>query len=154
MRLTDVLAPEAVIVPLAGRDKQSAITELVDQLHANGQLLDRDAVLRAVLQREQTRTTGIGQALAVPHGKTSGVRSLVLAVGKCAEPIDFQSIDGKGVSVIFLMVSPLDAIEAHIQVLAHIGRVYNLDAFRRKLLAASSASDLYSVITAQEQSAV
>jgi len=92
MILTEILQPACVKAPLESGDKESAITELVDLLAENGSLLDRDSVLEAVLIREQTRSTGIGSGIAIPHGKCDAVKELVMAIGIAARPIDFDSI--------------------------------------------------------------
>src|SRR5881628_3008949 len=100
MRLTEILKPENIKVPLEATTKNDAIAELVQVLAKSGQISDPKKVLDAVLEREATRTTGIGNGLAIPHGKCSGTPDLVMAIGKPAQPIDFQSIDGRPVSVI------------------------------------------------------
>ncbi|MCK5174278.1 MAG: PTS sugar transporter subunit IIA, partial [Planctomycetes bacterium] len=91
MILTQILQPTCVQAPLQGKDKESVITELVDLLSASGQLLDRNVVLEAVLMREETRSTGIGSGIAIPHGKCAGVKELVMAIGITADPVDFDS---------------------------------------------------------------
>src|ERR1700683_915931 len=108
MRLTEILKPQNIKVPLAATTKNEAIAELVQLLADNGQITDAKKVLDAVLERESTRTTGIGNGLAIPHGKCAGPPDLVMAIGKPAVPIDFQSIDGRPVSVIWMLTSPPD----------------------------------------------
>ncbi|MHC4076697.1 MAG: PTS sugar transporter subunit IIA, partial [Planctomycetota bacterium] len=81
MTLTRILQPNCVKVPLDSKDKEAAITELVDMLDAAGLLMDRGEALEAVLMREQTRSTGIGAGIAIPHGKCKAVKELVMAVG-------------------------------------------------------------------------
>ena len=88
MILTQILQPTCIKAPLQSKDKDSSITELVDLLAENGLLHDRDAVLEAVLMREQTRSTGIGSGIAIPHGKSAGVEDLVMAIGIANEPIE------------------------------------------------------------------
>lgn len=151
MLLTDMLNPQRIKVPLATTAKNDVITELVDLLAADGSIQERDKVLTSVLEREHTRTTGIGNGLALPHGKTAAVGELVMAIGKPAAPIDFASVDGKPVTLIFLLVSPLDKTGPHIQALARISRLLSIDAFRSKLNAATSPQDLFQVIKTQEQ---
>jgi fructose-specific phosphotransferase system IIA component len=139
MELTRILQPGCLKVPLTSSDKESAITELVDALDTAGVLQDRDVVLDAVLTREQTRTTGIGSGIAIPHGKCSAVKELVMAVGIAKEPIDFQSVDGQPVKIILLLVSPADQTGPHIQALARISRVMLDDKFRQQLEDAETA---------------
>ena len=118
MILTQILDPSCVKVPLQGRTKEAVITELVDLLEGRGLLIDKAAVLDAVLMREQTRSTGIGSGIAIPHGKCKGVKDLVMALGITGEPVDFESIDGKPVRIVVLLVSPTDRTGPHIQALA------------------------------------
>lgn len=146
MNVKDLLRIEHIVVPLAAADKTEAITGLVDLLSANGQLIDRDAVLEAVLTREATRSTGIGKGLAVPHGKSSGCNQLTMAVGKPATPLEFGSIDGKPCDFIILLVSPVDKTGPHIQTLASISRLWLTDGFRQAIGEADSAEAILEVV--------
>jgi fructose-specific phosphotransferase system IIA component len=150
MRLTDILKPENIKVPLEAKTKNEAIAELVKLLADNGQITDAKKVLEAVLEREATRTTGIGNGLAIPHGKCAGTPDLVMAIGKPAQPIDFQSIDGKPVSVIWMLTSPPEKTGPHIHALARISRLMTIDKFQQALRAAKTAKDVYDAIVAQE----
>src|SRR5829696_7353792 len=103
MRLTEILKPQNIKVPLEAKIKTDAIGELVNLLAANGDLSNPQKVLEAVLEREATRTTGIGNGLAIPHGKCNGTDHLVMAIGKAESPIEFQAIDGRPVTLIWLL---------------------------------------------------
>lgn len=150
MILTQILQPACIKCPVEGGDKESAITELVDVLAANNLLEQRDTVLEAVLMREETRSTGIGSGIAIPHGKCTGVKELVMAVGIAKEPIEFNSIDGKPVTIIVLLASPTDRTGPHIQALARISRMMLDEEFKAKLEKASSPEDVYELISAKE----
>jgi fructose-specific phosphotransferase system IIA component len=150
MRLTEILKPQDIKIPLAATTKTDAIAELVNLLAANGEVTDPKRVLEAVLDREATRTTGIGNGLAIPHGKCAGVPSLVMAIGKAATPIDFQAIDGRPVSLIWLLASPPDKTGQHIHALARISRLMTIDKFRQAVSAATTAQELYDLIVQQE----
>jgi len=150
MTLTEILQPACIKAPLEGKDKDSVITELVDVLAENGLLSDRDVVLEAVFTREQTRSTGIGSGVAIPHGKCSGVSELVMAVGIAAEPVDFDSIDQKPVSIIILLASPIDRTGPHIQALARISRLMLDEEFKGKLEKAGSPEEAYRLISTKE----
>jgi len=150
MLLTQILEPTCVKVPLEGKDKNSVITELVDLLAGNGMLLDRDRALEAVMLREQTRSTGIGAGIAIPHGKCNAVKELVMAIGITGEPLDFESVDSKPVSIVILLVSPADQTGPHIQALARISRLM-LDAeFKQQLEEADSAQQVYELLSSKE----
>jgi len=146
MKLTSILTRECVRTPLLATDKIGAITELVDLLAEHGHLSDRDRVLEAVLAREQTASTGIGQGLAVPHGKSAGCLGLVIAIGKPATPLDFESRDGTPVEIVVLLASPPDKTGPHIQALARISRLMLMEAFRSDLALASTSDQLWEVI--------
>ncbi len=150
MELSKQLTIDRIRVPLNATDKTAAITELVDVLSDTDGLIDRDVVLEAVLKREAERSTGIGYGLAIPHGKSDGCKKLVMAAGQPAEPIDFQSVDGRPVKFIVLLVSPPDQTGPHIQALAKISRLMNIDQFRTKIEDVTTAQELHDAITAAE----
>jgi fructose-specific phosphotransferase system IIA component len=150
MRLSDILKIQTIKVPLLAKNKIDAITELVQVLAAAGEVKDDQLLLRSVLERESTRTTGIGNGLAIPHGKCTGVDHLVVAIGKPETPIDFESIDKRPVNLIVLLASPPDQTGPHIQALARISRLMNVEAFRQAVRAAASAQQVYDAVVAQE----
>lgn len=150
MRLTEILKPENIKVPLTSATKADAIGELVALLAANKAITDPKKVLDSVLDREATRTTGIGNGLAIPHGKCSGTTDLVMAIGKAGTPIDFQAIDGRPVTLIWLLTSPPDKTGPHIHALARISRLMTIDKFRQALNAAQTGQDVYDIIVKQE----
>jgi len=151
MRLTDILTPERIKTPLSATSKPQVLAELVDVLVATGGVADREKALSSVLEREQTRTTGIGNGLAIPHGKTGAVSDLVLALGKTAAPIEFDSIDGKPVTLLVMLISPVDRTGPHIQALARISRLFSIDAFRNKLHHAKDPADMWRLLQEQEE---
>jgi len=150
MNLTQVLQLSCVKVPMEGKDKGSVISELVDLLDAGGLLLDKDVALQAVLTREQTRSTGIGSGIAIPHGKCKAVKELVMALGIAHEPVDFSSVDGEPVKIIILLVSPLDQTGPHIQALAKISKLMLDERFRQTLEKATSAEEAYELLNNKE----
>jgi len=150
MILTQILQPDCIKVPVESRDKEAVITELVDLLNVSGLLLDRDEVLEAVLTRERTQSTGTGAGIAIPHGKCNAVKELVMAIGIAHEPIEFNSIDGKPVTILILLVSPADQTGPHIQALATISRLMLNEEFRQQLEKVTSADEVYGLLNNQE----
>ncbi|VAX40185.1 hypothetical protein MNBD_PLANCTO03-1989 [hydrothermal vent metagenome] len=153
MNLLDILSIDCVKAPLTATDKKSAIEELVDTLAQAGKVSDPAALKEAVWSREQTRTTGIGQGLAIPHGKSDSVDKLVMAIGKPAAPIEFESIDKQPVQLIVLLASPPDRTSDHIQALARISRLMTMRDFRERVYAAQNAEELYGLLEEQEVAA-
>ena len=153
MNLLDILTVDCVKAPLDATEKKDAIEELVDTLAAAGKVTNAEALKDAVWSREQTRTTGIGQGLAIPHGKSDSVDKLVMAIGKPAEPIEFESIDKQPVRLIVLLASPPDRTSDHIQALARISRLMTMRDFRDSVYAAQDAAELYALLESQEVAA-
>ena len=151
MLLTQILQPTCVKAPLEGKDKGSVITELVDLLDANGLLLNRKTVLDSVFAREQTRSTGIGSGIAIPHGKCNAVKELVMSIGVASEAIDFASVDEKPVTIVLLLVSPANQTGPHIQALAKISRLMLDEQFKQKLEKAKSAEEAYEILSIKEK---
>ena len=150
MRLIEILKPANIKIPLESKTKAEAIGELVQVLAASGDVTDQKKVLDAVLEREATRTTGIGNGLAIPHGKCQGTKDLVMAIGRAGTPIDFQAIDGRPVSIIWMLASPPDKTGPHIHALARISRLMTIDKVRAALLQAKTPQEAYDIIIAQE----
>lgn len=149
MLLTNILQPACVKVPLDSTDKEAAITELIDILDTNGLIREKELVSNAVFTREQTRSTGIGSGIAIPHGKCSAVSELVMALG-ITPGIDFDSIDGQPVNIIILLVSPSDQTGPHIQALAGISRLMLDNVFKRALEQATSSEQAYKLLQDKE----
>ncbi len=143
MNITDILTPDAVKVPLLATGKRDVIDELVDLLAEAGLIDDADGLKKVVWEREQQRSTGIGEGLAIPHGKSNCSENLVMAVGRPAKPIDFDAVDGQPVYLVVLLASPPDKTSEHIQALGKISRLMANPNFRVSAYAAESAEDMY-----------
>ena len=150
MRLTDILQPDCVKVPLAAGEKQAAIFELVDTLADHQKVTLPQQLKDAVWQRESARTTGIGHGIAIPHGKCTGCTKLAMAIGLTSQPIEFGAIDGKPVQIIILLASPPDQTGAHIHALARISRLLSDDRFRAAIKQADSSDAVYKLIAEQD----
>lgn len=151
MNLLDILSIDCIRAPLVASDKLGVINELVDVLSTTGRVKDAAALKEAVWTREQTRTTGIGHGLAIPHGKCAGMTSLAMAIGKPREPMDFDSIDRQPVKLIVLLASPPDKTGDHIQALAQVSRLMMMEQFRQRVYAAESPQEIYDLLRSQQQ---
>ncbi|MHC5023249.1 MAG: PTS sugar transporter subunit IIA [Planctomycetota bacterium] len=143
MNILDALSLQTIKVPLVATDKKGVIEELVDVLGAAGLIEDTDTLKELVWEREQQRTTGIGEGLAIPHGKGNCTDKLVIAVGRPSEPIDFKSVDKKPVQLVVLLASPPDKTSEHIQALGKISRLMADPVLREKAFHAETADALY-----------
>lgn len=150
LTVNEILDPQCVVVPLQAKTKRDAIDQLVDSMVTAGRITDADAVKKAVWDRELQRSTGIGEGLAIPHGKTSAAPKLILAVGRLAEPIDYDSIDRKPVRLVVLLVSPPEKTSEHIQALGRISRLMTSADFRERVYSAPSPSELVELFRGAE----
>lgn len=150
MNLLEILSPQAVKVPLVATEKKAAIDELVDLLANTGMVGDPAALKAVVWEREMQRTTGIGEGLAIPHGKSPASKSIVMAIGRPAQPIDFKSIDNKPVRLVVLLVSPPERTSDHIQALGKLSRLMADAKFRLAAYNAESTEALYQLFKGAE----
>lgn len=151
MNILDILSPKAIKVPLNSSDKRGAIEELIELIASAGLVTQPDVLKKVVWDREQQRTTGIGEGLAIPHGKSESARQLVIAMGRPAQPIDFGSIDNKPVKLIVLLASPPDKTSDHIQALGKISRLMADPKFRQQAYVAPDADSLYQLFEKAEK---
>jgi fructose-specific phosphotransferase system IIA component len=151
MTLTEILSSSSVLVDLKGETKEEIIGELVESLGVGEVITDQDKVLQAVLEREKIMSTGIGDGIAIPHGKSDAVVKLAAALGTQKRGVDFESLDGEPAYVFFLLVSPANVSGPHIKALARISRLLKNDEFKKKLIGAASADEMMSIIEAEEE---
>ena len=151
MNLLDILSEKSTVVGLEGETKEDIITELVDSLEVGEVIRDRDKVLEAVLEREKIMSTGIGDGIAIPHGKSEAVIKLAAALGTQRRGVDFEALDGEPAYVFFLLVSPANVSGPHIKALARISRLLKNDDFKKRLVAASTTEEIVSVIESEEE---
>jgi PTS system nitrogen regulatory IIA component len=148
--LTELLSPDRIKIPLAAIDKDSLLRELVELVGNGRSEAEAEAILRAVRDREQVLSTGIGNGVAIPHGKTSSVDGLILAAGVAPEAVDFEALDGRPVQLFFLLVGPESAAGDHVKALSRIARVLQRDGFRARLTAAAHPDEFYAILSEAE----
>ena len=147
MNLKKALNRRAINLELKSSTKETVVEELVDLLVSAGMIKERGSVVTAVQNRESKMSTGMQHGIAIPHGKSDTVDSLVCAVGLCRSGIDFDSIDGESCKIFILTVSPINRTGPHIQFLAEISRLLNEEHVRNQLLHASSEEEVVRILT-------
>lgn len=151
MKLTDVLAPSQIRVPLASRTKEEVLRELVALLPSANTPDARERILESVFDREAKMSTGIGQGVAIPHGRSDLVRDVEMAFGISNVPIEFDSLDGKPVEIFFLIVTTPTKGGAHIQALARISRMLASDRVRDDLAEVRLPEDVLALFRREEE---
>ncbi len=136
---------------LQAKNKTEVLQELVKTVIDGGLKLDAAVVMEVLQQREKLGSTGIGDGVAIPHGKIPELEELVVAFGRSKEGISFDAIDGKPVNLFFLLLAPENSAGQHLKALAKISKMLKVVNFRKKLMDAKSRGDLYKAIIAQDQ---
>ena len=147
MNLKKTLSPNSVWVDLKATTKNEIIEEMVDRLLAAGKISDREAVLEAILDREEKMSTGMQNGVAIPHGKTDTVKSLVAAIGLNKAGVDFDSMDGEPCTIFIMTISPIKRRGPHMQFLAEVSRLIGQTAEREKLLACTTHNEIHELLT-------
>ena len=148
MKLTEIVSSGAIIPQLVARDRDAAVTELIDALVASGSApaAARDELIAHLLERERKSTTGFGAGIAVPHAKHKSVKRVCAAIGLSQAGLDFASIDLQPVYSVVLLLSPEDKPEEHLQAMEAIFKVLSQETFRRLLRQAATADEVRALL--------
>jgi fructose-specific phosphotransferase system IIA component len=147
MNLGNLLSVDRIVPEMQANERWSAIVELVELLVARGKVNaeDKDVVLAALRQREETMSTGIGFGIAIPHASSERVKEVVAAFGRSPRGIEFDSLDNAPVKYIVLFVVPKDQFQTHLRTLAAIAKFLNDRAVRERLGSAPTAEEIYAI---------
>ena len=150
MRLTELLNPQAVTTRLRARSKREAIAELVDLLEAAHGIDSHGEILLRVMHREEGQTTGIGNGVAIPHGKARAVSRMVASCGVSPGGVEFESVDGEPVTLLVLLAAPESVGSLQVKVLANISRVLKEETVRQSLREAADPEAFLAELKAAE----
>lgn len=150
MRITDLLKSESIALGQKPADKQSAIRQLADLMAASGNLSDKEQYLKDVFTREASGTTGLGDGIATPHAKSTGVKEAGLAAMTVPAGMDFESMDGKPARLFFMIAAPDSANDAHIQILQQLAMMIMDPDFKEALIAAKTKEEFLHLIDLKE----
>jgi PTS system nitrogen regulatory IIA component len=150
MKITEMLKKEFVIEAMKASNKREALEELVGAFAKGMIRFDSEAMLHVLLDREKLGSTGIGDGIAIPHGKLAGLEEMAVAFGRSGEGIAFEAMDGKPVHLFFLLMAPENSAGQHLKALAKISRMLKDRGFRRNLLDAKTHDDLVRIIAEKD----
>jgi PTS system fructose-specific IIC component len=151
MKVLDLLNNNYIIPDLTGQTKEEVINELIDLFKEDQRVIDIEKVRDAVLEREKIMSTGVGKGFAIPHGKTNAVNDILAAFGKSNKPIEYDSLDGHPVNLVFLLVGKDNLVSKHIKLLSRISRMMNKDEFREKLIKANTSEEILEIFKKEEE---
>ena len=150
MKIMESLVRDAVILDLGVRDKREALAEMAEALAKVEPQIEADRLLKVLLEREALQSTGIGEGVAIPHGKMAGLDRLVASFARSGEGIDFDSIDGQLTHHFFLLVVPEHSGGQYLKALARISRFFRDASFRQQLTEAESLDDVVRAIEEED----
>lgn len=150
MQLDHIFKIENINANLSAKSKNEALAEMINTIISGGQKLNSYSILEILKQRESLGSTGIGEGVAIPHGKIAALNDIIVAFGRSEQGIDYDSLDGKPVHLFFLLLAPENSAGQHLKILAKISKMLKEADFRKKLLKAQSRDDLYKIIIEQE----
>jgi PTS system nitrogen regulatory IIA component len=150
MKITTFLKRECIIKELKAATREAAITELADVLTHAGGMDDQGEMVKVLMARERLGSTGIGDGIAIPHGKIRGIDNLMIAIGRSGKGVDFNAMDGKPVHLFFLLMAPENSSGQHLKVLARISRLLKDNILRKKLMEAESPDELFNLLVEKD----
>ena len=151
MSITGILKKEFVIAKLKSRTRLEVLTELSKVFLKSDIRVNYDKIVEVLLEREKLGSTGIGDGIAIPHGKLAGLDDIIVSFGRSKDGIDFDSMDGRPVHLFFLLMAPENSAGHHLKALAKISRMLKDSSFRTELMLAKSADDLYRIIREKDK---
>jgi PTS system nitrogen regulatory IIA component len=150
MKITEFLDKRSIKIGLQATEKEDALKELVDVLAVAHDVGDKKSILRALVERESLGSTGIGQGIAIPHGKTDRVGELVAVLGISHQGVNFEALDGELVYIFFLLVAPKETAGPHLKALAQISRLLRDSYFCELLRRCKTPEEVYELIRREE----
>ena len=151
MKISELLNPQAIVADLKATGKDAALSELTDALLVVAPSLRRDDVLQVLQERERLGSTGIGDGVAIPHGKLKGMPELMLAFGRSSSGVDFESMDGQPAHLFFLLLAPEESVGVHLKALARISKLLKDAEVRQQMLDATDSGQIYKLICEREE---
>ena len=150
MNIVDLLAADRIMPDLQANNKRGALEELAKTLVNGPDGLSLQTVMEVLLDRERLGSTGIGDNIAIPHGKLPQLSQLKLSFGRSLKGVDFDSMDGKPSHLFFLLLAPVNSAGLHLKALAKISRMLMSQPFRDNLMKASGAEEIYRLIAERD----
>ena len=150
MKISDILVRDASILDLVSTSKDDLLGEMARSLAAAEPALEAEALLNVLREREALQSTGIGEGVAIPHGKVQGLDRLVAAFARSTRGVDFDSIDGQPTQLLFLLIVPEQSGGQHLKALARISRFFRDASFREKLLGAGDLEEIFRAIEEED----
>jgi PTS system nitrogen regulatory IIA component len=151
MKISNYMTEELVKLDIAPGEKFSLLSRLSHMLGADKRVIDPDRLAEDIAEREKIEPTGIGEGVAIPHARTDSVSDIIIMMARLEEAVQYNSIDGKPVTLLFLIGTPKDAVQSYLKVLANLTKLIKEDSVRKSLALASTPAEVLEIVKANEQ---
>ena len=150
MKIVDFIREELILPELGSSQKLDVLNELASHLAERHEGVNREDLVKVLIERERLASTAIGEGIAIPHGKLDTIGKLVACVGRAQKGVDFDSMDGRPTHLFFVLVAPENSTGVHLKALARISRLFKDTEFRTRLMAARDAHEMYKIIADED----
>ncbi len=146
MKIEEILTKESVIADLLGDSKVKVIKEMTQCLKKNNFIKNDQALFETLMEREKLGSTGIGENVAIPHGKSDEVTQIITVLARSKKGVEFESLDQKPVHFICMVIAPAHSTGQHLKVLARVSRIFKNQGIREEILKAENSDTIYSIL--------
>ncbi|MDC0207361.1 PTS sugar transporter subunit IIA [Nitrospinae bacterium] len=146
MKIEEILKKESVIPDLLGDSKVKVIKEMTQCLKKNNFIKNDQALFETLMEREKLGSTGIGENVAIPHGKSDEVTQIITVLARSKKGVEFESLDQKPVHFVCMVIAPIHSTGQHLKVLARVSRIFKNQGIREEILKAENSDTIYSIL--------
>jgi len=146
MKIEEILKKESVIADLLGDSKVKVIKEMTQCLKQNNFIKNDQALFETLMEREKLGSTGIGENVAIPHGKSDEVTQIITVLARSKKGVEFESLDQKPVHFVCMVIAPAHSTGQHLKVLARVSRIFKNQGIREEILKAENSDTIYSIL--------
>jgi nitrogen PTS system EIIA component len=150
MKIDEILKKKSVIADIAGKNKLDVIKEMTERLKQNDTIKNDQALYATLMEREKLGSTGIGENVAIPHGKSDELTQIIIVFARSLSGIDFESLDQKPVHFVCMVIAPAHSTGQHLKALARISRLFKNQTLRERILRAEDSNAIYSILLEED----
>ena len=150
MKIDEILSKDSIISNLTGTNKEEILREITDFLQSLGLIKDKETLFNTLMEREKLGSTGIGENVAIPHGKSDELSQIVIVFGRSIEGLDFESLDQKPVHFVCMVIAPSNSTGQHLKALARISRLFKNQNLREGILKLQDANQIYALLLEED----
>jgi nitrogen PTS system EIIA component len=150
MKIDDILSKDSIIANLAGTNKEEVLRETTDFMQNQNMIKDKETLFNTLMEREKLGSTGIGENVAIPHGKSDELSQIIIVFGRSIEGVEFESLDQKPVHFVCMVIAPSNSTGQHLKALARISRLFKNQNLREGILKLQDANQIYALLLEED----